>query len=373
MWTRRTVAAALTASAICIGVAFPAGAATREASDRNRVANQQPGEPFYGDLDGDGHNDRISLAAGDIDCLIIVEAGDPAGSHHPPVTHSYQPPALWQHSCPDVGIVVDLGGDGEAELVLGWANTPRLLGYQLFALRSFLPFTTVGSGFYNHSSRLELADLDGDGLLDIVVTGGWGLRTFRNLPDGTLAIGPHGTCTVAIHIALADFNHDGGTDIVVSTLDSCGDPDTPSRLLVMLSDGRRVTLDGNSNFPTVTTLDANRDGHLDIRATRLGTVTTYFGGGDGRFVTGPVTNDDLAHAYRNTPKVIKVRVNDWASTTATLTIVTPPQYGYLSTADPRYEVKYVRTAAHKLADTFVYQLADNGKSDTATVTVKMKD
>jgi hypothetical protein len=71
--------------------------------------------------------------------------------------------------------------------------------------------------------------------------------------------------------------------------------------------------------------------------------------------------------------VIKVRVNDIASSSATLTITQLPRYGYLTNVDSRYEVSYVRTAGHQLTDTFVYRLTEGGLSDTAVVTVKMKD
>jgi hypothetical protein len=90
-------------------------------------------------------------------------------------------------------------------------------------------------------------------------------------------------------------------------------------------------------------------------------------------VLPPVANDDLAHAYRVTPKVIKVRDNDHASSNATLSILTPPRYGRLLRNDPRYEVVYERIATHALPDTFGYRLSQHGRSDTATVTVRMKD
>jgi hypothetical protein len=34
---------------------------------------------------------------------------------------------------------------------------------------------------------------------------------------------------------------------------------------------------------------------------------------------------------------------------------------------------YVRTAGHRKTDSFVYKLTDDGKTDTATVTVHIKD
>ncbi|MGX7674157.1 hypothetical protein [Plantactinospora sp. DSM 117369] len=62
----------------------------------------------------------------------------------------------------------------------------------------------------------------------------------------------------------------------------------------------------------------------DPDASKIGLVTTFVNRGDGSFVAGPVANDDLAHAYRARPKVIKERDNDWVSRGAALTIVTPP-------------------------------------------------
>lgn len=130
-----------------------------------------------------------------------------------------------------------------------------------------------------------------------------------------------------------------------------------------------------SSFWEIEVLDVNADGRPDVRTKPFGTGTTtvWLSRGDGTFGTTPIANDDLAHAYQNTPKVIKVRDNDLASSAATLTITQPPRYGYLTNADSRYEVRYVRTIHHKLTDTFVYRLTEAGLSDSATVTVKMKD
>ncbi|WP_321470556.1 VCBS repeat-containing protein [uncultured Paludibaculum sp.] len=124
------------------------------------------------------------------------------------------------------------------------------------------------------SAGVNVGDLNGDGLLDIVLGKGrhWPLFNRVLLNDGkngfnasNLGIAPDRTYSAA----LADLDHDGSLDIVVSN-------DAPDRKLVYLNDSKgHFTEAGTFGSPTwstryVTLADLNGDGYPDIVAANRG-------------------------------------------------------------------------------------------------------
>ena len=333
-------------------------------------------EPMYGDLNNDGIADRALLVSHEDTCGVRVELGNGSGGYGTPTVHPYQPPGTPDENddlCPDVGVIVDLGGDGINELVVTWFVDIHDGDYGgILVLRDYQVVKRYDNG--EDGTEFGLADLNGDGLTDIYVTVAFAyFYTLLNTPSGDLVRGPMKFCAVEPQVTLADFDGNGATDVVLSYLERCSDQQ--DGVVVVLDDGSLVHLhEGERATWRVQIGDVNRDGRPDVQTTEDGTnqVTTHINRDGRSFVIAPLANDDLAHAYRNIPKVIKIRSNDYASTTATLTIVTPPRYGHLSNHDPRYEIVYIRDAAHSLADSFVYQLGQDGRTDTAAVTIRMK-
>ncbi|MFC6018089.1 Ig-like domain-containing protein [Plantactinospora solaniradicis] len=342
-------------------------------------------EPIFADVTGDGRIDRVTSVRVDDMCGISVEAGLAAGGYDRPHVRSYRlpgstPPYIY---CPDMGEAVDMAGDGTVELVMAWFHGSNT-GYDVLVLRGFRPHQMIDT-FMNRPSVIESLDLTADGLVDIWQTtdDGHGLLTFLNTRAGTLVPGPlkvDDVTPVVSDMRFVDFDGNRRLDVLMPYVYGLSGP-WSNGVLVGFDNGTVVELVGSLDsevYWDVSVVDADRNGRPDVRTVvatgpTVGTVTTFINRGGRSFVVAPLANDDLAYAYRARPTAIKVRDNDWASRNATLSIVTPPRYGRLTTTDPRYEVVYQRTATHRLPDTFVYRLSQDRRTDTATVTVRMRD
>jgi hypothetical protein len=332
------------------------------------------GQPIHGDMNGDGLTDRVTLGGGGDSCTVFVRLGRAGGGYGPIIRYPYLPPdePLPLYYCPDMGVYLDLGGDGTPELVLTYFHGPYW-GPEVVILRNYLPVGSMSAIL--RPSVISTADLNGDGLTDM-----WestddqdGFRSWLNTRQGRLVPGPLRIDSMSLDgpPQLVDLDGNGRTDLVATY--GLGVPEFG--VAVVFDDGTRRQLHAsNDTYWQAVVGDVSSDGRPDIRTlSSEGVRETFINRGNRTFVLPPVANDDLAYAYRATPKVIKVRDNDHASTNATLSILTPPRYGRLTKTDPRYEVVYERTATHALPDSFGYRLSQHGRADTATVTVRMKD
>jgi hypothetical protein len=252
-----------------------------------------PGHPLEGDLDGDGVSDRATLQPnGPLACDVVVELGDGEGGYGAPTTYSYPVPTPSDPYCPDMGVVVDLGGDGATELVLAWFyGRPEGSDVDLLVLRDYTPAEGFAAMYV--PSGIGVADFDGDGLQDVfeVTDEGEGFRTYLNTPDGVLVPGPVQVCSDDGYPGwrLADFDLDGATDVVASFANSpfagCYGG-AENGVVVVLDDGSEVLLQQDSEIGwSATVVDVNEDGIPDVQTADLGTgqVTNFVGNGDGTF------------------------------------------------------------------------------------------
>jgi hypothetical protein len=172
----------------------------------------------------------------------------------------------------------DLNGDGKPDLVVGNQDPVGTVEI-LVNMGSSGTLTSLGSPFTFQTgapvNQIVLADLNGDGRLDIVVAHNGGVTIFTNatapgLP--TINLNPPTTVptppgAAALSVAAADLNGDGQTDLVVGFNGSSGPSamafrNQSSPFGLSFDPGTSLPLIGP--VPAIAAVDVNGDGRLDI-------------------------------------------------------------------------------------------------------------
>lgn len=228
--------------------------------------------PVVADLDGDGQVEIVS--GGDVFHYVAGEWTLAWQAAYAPTTHLYDPIAV---------AVADLDGDGTAEVVLeagwledgAWKNGFLVYRHDGVLVHGFsVPTSELG--------LLSIADVDGDGMPEIVFTARGLVYAYRPdgtllwatlVPDDNLADFPDDDPTVAHWPAPVYARSTAGQSAQVYDLDLDGSPE-----VIVAASNRLVIIDGrtgrvkssahnnghssNSTLPLV--VDANGDGHADI-------------------------------------------------------------------------------------------------------------
>jgi uncharacterized repeat protein (TIGR01451 family) len=238
-----------------------------------------PVVPTIGDFNGDTHPDvLIGVAGSPVTLKLLLGNGTGALTVSPTVSIPVANAGLLE--------VADLDGDGDLDIIA------RGTGNDLIRLN--------GDGAGNFSAPVSLlagpvgssaviADFNGDGRPDIAVM--LNTATFSvllaNTTGGYQAPINHTTGANARVRAVGDLNHDSIVDL--ATVEGDGDVGT-GRLTVMLGDGKGgfgPQLDTNAgvNVTRFDTADVNGDGHVDLieASPAASTVGVQLGDGTGQF------------------------------------------------------------------------------------------
>jgi hypothetical protein len=343
------------------------------------TASGAQGEPLLGDLNNDRIIDRVALSdAPPEHCAVHVELGLPQGGFQTSQTHTYPRPGGVDgvSYCPDMGVVVDLGGDGTVELVLAWFDgRPPGVDTDLLVLRDFTP--VAGFEAIYQPSNIRVADFNGDRRQDVYewTDQGEGFVSYLNTAEGRLEPGPvrfpH-FCTPDPDFDLADFHRSGGLGLSIAYFDLCDSGATG--VTVVGQYGTRVDLEHDPDglqWWSQSVLDANGDRIPDVRTDNeaTGEVTYFLGLGDGRFVESPRAVADRTIASPTRPTVIRVLANDAAARQARVSVTIQPRFGRARVNADR-TITYTPLRPHDGADRFVYRIHQDGKQNTTSVSVR---
>jgi uncharacterized repeat protein (TIGR01451 family) len=259
------------------------------------AAGNSPASLVVGDFNRDGNPDIA--VANDTDNTVSILLGNGDGTFQPPVNYAVG-------SSPQAVALGDFNGDGKIDVVVannGSDNISVLLGN---GNGTFQPAQNQGVGPKPYA--LAVGDFNGDGKNDVAVATVRPLSPpFNNQPIGYVDIllgNGNGSFTASgsysitpigysfpSSIAVADFNGDGKLDLVLTEFGSSGD----GAAWVLLGNGngtfqQPVRFGAGSGSTAVAVGDFNGDGKIDLAVGNSPggpphTVSILLGNGDGTF------------------------------------------------------------------------------------------
>jgi hypothetical protein len=165
-----------------------------------------------GDFNGNGHIDFATISTGANTLSVVFNNGD--GSFAPPVNMATLSPTM--------GIVsADFNGDGLPDLAVSNNFDYSLSIFMNQGNGNFADRVDYSTPSFLYASEMVVADMDGDGRLDIVQLDATGffLFTFPGVGDGTFEAATLYSITQLTQggsLAVGDYNRDWRPDIVVT-------------------------------------------------------------------------------------------------------------------------------------------------------------
>ncbi len=276
-----------------------------------------------GDLNGDGYPDVV--VEDEFNGVLAVLLGKGDGTLQSPVTYSSGGISVF---------IADLNGDHKPDLIA--ATGSSVMVYVGNGDGTFQPAVTYGSGGFPWNSAVQpqivVGDLNGDGKPDLVVSNECD-KNGSTCASGTVGIllgNGDGTFrpvvsyntggAVAGGVVVADFNHDGKTDLAISncadTVSDCGTANGSVGVLLGNGDGTfQSAIVYGAGSPglfasALAEADLNRDGKADLVIANPGgndgngegSAGVLLGNGDGTFQ--PVVTYDSGGDDANSIEIV---------------------------------------------------------------------
>lgn len=245
-----------------------------------------------GDLDGDGALDLV--VSNGLASSVSVLFGDGAGAFTPAVSYP-------TGSAPGAIAIGDFNGDGQSDFAVAANPSYVFLG------TGDRTFTGQSLGVGSSVVGLGAADLDGDGLLDLVVGDGYPARLHVLLCHGDGVFAAPVATTVPGWVMEAfrvrDVNADGVPDAVAVNSEGSG------TVLLGRGDGTLsapATFDSGWGSDGLEIADLNGDGHRDLAINEAGSSNLVIHLGDD---TGRFTEAEAYPVMRSAESVAVVDLN----------------------------------------------------------------
>ena len=240
----------------------------------------------YSDLNNDGKLDLVAASPSSSASIVLFGNGD----------GTFQQPAYYAAANTAGSVAVLPLDDGTSLLV----TTDQLSGNLWLSVVS--PEGSIGAPpLYlvgGMPTGVAVADLNGDGLPDVVVTGGSSdVSVLLGQKSGPLG-GPAGyslgqPSPMPQAVAVGDLNNDGKPDVVVASTGQAGNPGLVSVLLGK-GDGTFEppnSTDVNQTAQSIALADLNGDGKLDAVVAAYGSQSSFAGTDPGGIVVLPGKGD----------------------------------------------------------------------------------
>jgi hypothetical protein len=267
-----------------VSVLLGNGDGTFQSSAFSYVVDSYPPSVAAADFNGDGH---LDLAVADTSGVSILQGKGDGTFQGGPLSYSYgQASNMPAYGGGNSVVVGDFNGDGHLDFAVPNTDQNGAGVVDIFLGRGDGTFQAAGS-YPALSGFVAVADLNADGKLDLVTSGG---SVLLGNGDGTFQ-SPLNFGSSGDYVVVGDFNGDGIPDLALQGSD-------PGNVRIFLGNGDGTfqagqTYAGGPMQGALAVGDFNGDGQLDLavlhnvgnNGTR-GTVSILLGNGDGTFQEG---------------------------------------------------------------------------------------